>query len=125
MKIIKVVCGVIYKKDKVLIARRRKGISQEGKWEFPGGKVELNESNEFSLARELYEEFGMEIIINQKLGENLHSYPDIKINLIAYCCDFVSASFSLTSHDKYQWVKTNELINFDLTEADIPLISLL
>lgn len=64
MEILKVVAGVIEKDKKFLIARKAKGKSMEGKWEFPGGKVEDGETNEEALKREFFEEFNVEIKVN-------------------------------------------------------------
>ena len=58
---IRVVCGIIYKDDKILLTRRKKGKSLEGFWEFPGGKVEKEETDTVALKRELKEELGPEI----------------------------------------------------------------
>ena len=58
---IRVVCGIIFKDDKILLTRRKKGKSLEGFWEFPGGKVEKEETDTIALKRELKEELGLEI----------------------------------------------------------------
>ncbi|GGZ88254.1 (deoxy)nucleoside triphosphate pyrophosphohydrolase [Algibacter mikhailovii] len=121
---INVVCGIIYKGDRIFIARRKAGKSMAGKWEFPGGKVERGESEEMALKRELLEELGMLVTVKNKLGSNVHAYKDFKINLVAYKCDFVNASFKLTDHDRFEWVTPKELLNYDLTAADIPLVEL-
>ena len=65
MSYIKVVAGVIIKENKILIARRKKGKSLEFMWEYPGGKVEENESEKECLKRELLEEFSIETEIKQ------------------------------------------------------------
>ena len=125
MKPLKVVCGIIYKKDKIFVARRKDGKPMAGKWEFPGGKVESHESEEMALKRELFEEFGMEVKVRDNLGNNIHAYSNFSINLVGYRCDFISASFQLTDHDKFEWVEKRDLINYDLAEADVPLIGLI
>jgi len=61
---IEVVCGVIYNEHgQVLICRRAKHKSLAGYWEFPGGKIETDELPEQSLSRELLEELGMEVSV--------------------------------------------------------------
>jgi 8-oxo-dGTP diphosphatase len=95
----------------------------EGKWEFPGGKVEDNEALESALKRELMEEFGMVFKNNGELSQSVFQYPEVKIKLTAFRCDFISASFILTDHDEFRWVNSNELSSFDLAEADIPLLN--
>jgi 8-oxo-dGTP diphosphatase len=123
MKPIEVVCGIIFRDNKILIARRKKGKAMEGKWEFPGGKVEDNETLETALKRELKEEFGMVFKNNGKLGQSVFKYPQVKVKLTAFKCEFVNASFILTDHDDFKWVNPKELQNYDLAEADIPLLN--
>lgn len=125
MKIVKVVCGIIYFQDKILLARRKEGKSMASKWEFPGGKVETNELEIEALQRELLEEFGMEVIVKEKFANNIHDYGTISINLIAYSCDFISATFKLTDHDAYVWVSPEALHTYDLAAADIPFLALI
>jgi 8-oxo-dGTP diphosphatase len=125
MKTFDVVCGIIFHLDQILIARRKQGKSLAGKWEFPGGKVELTETEQQALKRELMEEFGMQVVILNKLGSNLHRYDDFTICLIAYKCEFIKATFELTDHDSYKWVVPTQLKNYDMADADIPLFYLI
>ena len=125
MKVINVVCGIIYQQDKIFIARRKKGKDFVGKWEFPGGKVENEESEKEALCRELLEELGMNVIVDEKIGSNIHHYESYSIKLIAYRCKFVSATFAMTDHDQYKWVTRKILGEFNFTDADIPLIDLI
>jgi len=125
MKEIKVVCGIIYHNNKIFIARRKEGKDFSGKWEFPGGKVENEESEKEALCRELLEELGMKVIVGKKIGFSKHQYETFSIELIAYNCKFVSATFVMTDHDQYRWVEHKSLHEFDFTDADIPLIDLI
>jgi len=117
-----VVCGIIYKEDKIFIARKKKGKSLAGFWEFPGGKIEKNESPEEALERELNEELGMSISIKDYLGSNHHEYSSKKIKLIAYNCIYIDATLNLIDHDEFKWVMPSDLINYQIAPADIPLI---
>ena len=83
MGIIKVVCGIIFKENKIFICRRKSEKSLGGYWEFPGGKVEQGESNEASLSRELMEELGMKVEVNGFYIGNIHAYEKFTIELIA------------------------------------------
>jgi len=121
-KIIKVVCGIIWKENKIFIARRKPEKSLGGYWEFPGGKIEKGEDPETALARELKEELGMEIMVGKYLGENIHNYDTFTIELISHKCEFVSASYQLTDHDAYIFVSPEELLNYKLAPADIYFI---
>lgn len=123
---INVLCGIISNSEgQIFIARRKPGKSMEGKWEFPGGKLEPDETEKACLQRELLEELGMQVKIGEKLGENEHHYETFSIRLIAYQCEFISATYELTDHDIYRWVSNNELLNYDLTDADIPFLQLI
>lgn len=122
---IDVVCGIIFKGDQVLIARKAPGRSLAGKWEFPGGKIHEGEAPDQALKRELLEELGMEVIVKDFIGENLHQYETSRVRLRAFKCEFISASFELTDHDRVEWVHPLQLSHYDLAEADIPFISII
>ena len=118
MEPIKVVCGIIWKDDKVFIARRKPDKSLGGYWEFPGGKLENGEDPENALVRELEEEFEMTISNIKFFGEHVHSYDSFTIHLIAFTCNFISASFLMTDHDVYEFVPLNQLGLYLLAQAD-------
>ncbi len=122
-----VVAGVILNADnKILLARKAPGKSLEGKWEFPGGKVEPDESPQEALKRELREEFGMEVEVLEYVGANEHTYEDgPSIALSAWFCKFLSGTFELTDHDAFEWVAEADLVDYDLAEADIPLVPMI
>lgn len=69
---IKVVAGIITRNNMILIARRGAHKSMAGKWEFPGGKIEVNESPERALEREILEEFGAVIQTGRYISSNTH-----------------------------------------------------
>ncbi len=119
---INVVCGVICKDGKILIARRKKGKSLEGYWEFPGGKIERDENAVNALKRELQEELGLNIDEPIYIGNNIHQYDTFSVNLMAYKCYTSDDPKKMTDHDKYLWVKATELNNFVLAKADIPIV---
>ena len=123
MKTVKVVCGVIWQGDKVFIAKKMAGKAMAGHWEFPGGKIEREEDSEHALVRELREELGMEVKLGTFLGKHVHHYETLTIQLIAYHCEFVSASFKLTDHDEYCFVNPKELVNFKIAPADLFIVS--
>ena len=119
---IKVVAALICKDNKILIARRATGDPNVlGKWEFPGGKVEANESEEAAIEREIKEEFEMDIKAIRFLTNNVCEYPSKTIDLRLYECKYLSSEFHLHDHSEYVFVDKNEIINYDLCPADIPL----
>lgn len=118
---LRVAAAIITKNNKVLIARRRQGETLEGKWEFPGGKIEQDESPEDCLVRELHEEFGIDAKIGSYFCSSIHDYGNFSIELIAYTIEDYSGDFVLIDHNKIEWVKFSELLDRDLSEADIPI----
>ena len=121
MNIIKVVCGIIFKDDLVLICRRKSEKSLSGYWEFPGGKVEGTESYEDSLTRELIEELNLEVEIKQHFFNTVHHYEKITIELISFICETENIATKSTDHDQLEWVEVSDLLNWKLAPADIPI----
>ena len=121
MEIVKVSAGVIIDKDKVLITRRAPKENYGGGWEFPGGKIEGDETQEECLLRELKEELNIQVIVGKRCSEVTHDYGTIRINLIAYYCTITDGEISISVHDKFKWIKINDLLQYDLLPADIPI----
>ena len=119
---ITVVAALIEKDGKYLIARRSTGSSDVlEKWEFPGGKVEKEESEENAIEREMKEEFEMDIKAIKFLVNNVCEYQSKTIDLRLYECKHISGEFNLHDHSEYMFVDKADIINFDLCPADIPL----
>lgn len=119
---VKVVAALIEKDGKVLIAKRATGNEALiGKWEFPGGKVEANETEEAAIEREIKEEFELEIKANEFLVNNECKYPKRTIDLRLYSCNYLRGNFKLHDHSEYVWVSPNKLLDYDLAPADVPL----
>ncbi len=122
MKNILVVAALIKKDNNVLIARRSTGDENVlGKWEFPGGKVEPNETEGHAIEREIKEEFELDIKANKYITNNVCEYPTKTVDLRLYECEYISGEFKLHDHSEYKWVNINKLLNYDLALADIPL----
>ena len=119
---ITVVAALIKKNGKYLIARRSTGSEEVmGKWEFPGGKVEKDETEEHAIEREIKEEFEMDIKALKFLTNNVCEYPSKTIDLRLYECKYLSGVFHLHDHSEYKFVKKEDIIKYDLCPADIPL----
>lgn len=119
---IKVVAALIENDNKVLLAKRSTGdINVLGKWEFPGGKVESDENEFNAIEREIKEEFELTIKAKEFLINNVCEYPTKVVDLRLYKCDYVSGEFNLHDHSEYKWVDKEELLEYDLAPADIPL----
>ena len=122
MKKIIVVAALIEKEGKYLIARRSSGDENVlGKWEFPGGKVEPNEDELTAIEREIREEFELEVKAIKFITNNVCEYPTRIVDLRLYECKYVSGEFKLHDHFEKKYVDKEEIINYDLCPADIPL----
>ncbi|NLZ52866.1 MAG: 8-oxo-dGTP diphosphatase MutT [Thermoanaerobacteraceae bacterium] len=121
MKAIKVTAGVIADNDKVLITRRAPKENFAGGWEFPGGKIEVDETPQDCLVRELKEELNIEVSIGKFCTEVTHDYGNMNINLITYYCTIINGEIQVSVHDKYKWVNIKDLLKYDLLPADVPI----
>ncbi|MBN2981729.1 MULTISPECIES: (deoxy)nucleoside triphosphate pyrophosphohydrolase [Cohnella] len=107
---------------RILIARRKKGKSQEGLWEFPGGKIEPGESVQTCLRRELLEEMNIEIAPGEPFAVNEHDYGPVRIRLTACMARYVRGEIRLADHDECRWVGRGELREFRWAPADVPFV---
>ena len=120
---INVVAGVIKdEKGKILITRRNLKKAQGGLWEFPGGKIEPNETREDAIVREIKEELDIDIQVEKYLSERVFNYPEKDINLIALECKKINGDIKLLEHEDYKWVENSELDNFEFAPADIFIV---
>lgn len=118
---VQVTAAVIVKDGKILIAKRKDGGRLANKWEFPGGKLEPNETMVQCLKRELNEEFGIEVNIDSFICMNKHRYTFGELELYAYKVKLISEKFLLRDHNEVKWVLPSELLLYDFAEADIPV----
>ena len=118
---ITVVAALINKDDKYLIAKRNYGTNTKDKWEFPGGKVEKDETEEHAIEREIMEELETNIKAISFVTNNVCEYPDKTIDLRLYKCEYISGDFKLSDHSEIKFVNKEELLDYDLAPADIPL----
>lgn len=120
---IRVTCAIIEKENKILCAQRSASMPMPMKWEFPGGKVEPNESEKFSLKREILEELNLVIDNLEKLPSNIHVFKDGKtIELIPFRCKVAAGTMLLKEHQQIKWVTKEDLLFLDWAEADIPIV---
>ena len=119
---IDVVAAVVMRNGKYMIARRAPGKHLAGYWEFPGGKIEEGESPEDSLQREIDEEFGVYAQVGAYLGENVHGYGDKTVRLMAYEATVVQDIHQSMDHDQIEWVELNQMDDYPLATADVPLL---
>lgn len=120
-----VTAGIIYDRDRILIARRAPAKHLGGYWEFPGGKVEEGESEPACLQRELEEELGIVVRVGDFFMENVHRYGEKQIILRAYFCEHLSGDITLNDHDCVLWIEKENFHAYEFAPADIPFIEAL
>ena len=120
-----VVAAIIIKDDKFFIAQRNRNKHMGLSWEFPGGKVEKDETFEIALKREIKEELNIEINIKNKLCEENYQDDKINVKLHYFICSHISGEVYLNEHEDSAWVSKNEFKNYSFAEGDSDIISLL
>jgi mutator protein MutT len=116
-----VVCALIMQNGQVLIAQRGPDKDQSGKWEFPGGKITEGELTQTALKREIKEELALEITIEKPLTVTLYGYAAFTVRLYPFICTAHGQSPQLTEHTAIEWVSPENILQYDLVPADIPV----
>ena len=117
---INVTCAVIRNEEKeILVVQRGEATDHPFKWEFPGGKLAPEETEEECVIREVEEELSMKIVIYGKLATVDHDYGHKQIRLIPFICDTPNELPFLSEHIAYKWVEEKDLMTLDFSEADI------
>lgn len=122
-----VVCAIIERRGRVLIAQRPPHKLLPLKWEFAGGKVEPGEDPAAAIVREIREELGCEIVISRALPSFAHDYKTVVIEMIPFVCALTPSSPEPHPHEHVaiEWVELAEIAHFDLAAADWPVVQAL
>ena len=121
---IDVVAAIIKDKNgKILITKRNLKKSQGGLWEFPGGKIEPNETRDEAIIREIKEELDIDIKVDSYLAEKVFNYPEKDINLIGLQCTITQGNIRLLEHEDYKWLNSSELENYEFAPADVFIVN--
>jgi len=121
MKQIEVV-AVIIQRDGAYFATQRGYGEFEGMWEFPGGKIEPGESREVALRREIQEELGIDIIIENPLCTTEYDYPSFHLTMHCYLCNIASGEIELREHKSARWLTAETLDSVEWLPADKDVI---
>jgi 8-oxo-dGTP diphosphatase len=120
-KQINVVAAIIQDGDRYLCAQRKDHGELAKKWEFPGGKIEIGESNQQALVREIKEELNLDINVNELIGTVNHEYQSFYLVMTCYKCSIISGEIILVDHLDFQWLSVKEMRSYDFAAADVPI----
>jgi 8-oxo-dGTP diphosphatase len=120
--IVKVTAAMLVKDNKIIIAKRGPDDRLAHKWEFPGGKIEMNETPEQCLKREMKEEFDIDVSVGEYLGSSIYHYDHISIELMAFRTFWDSGEIDLKDHDEFKWISLEQLSEFDFALADMVFV---
>jgi A/G-specific adenine glycosylase len=115
---LQVTAAVFRENRRVLLAKRPPEGLLGGMWEFPGGKQEPDESLPDALIREIWEEFQVEISVEEKIGVYHHAYTHYKVTLHAFSCTLPSRELQLTYHTAAEWVPLQALQDYPMGKLD-------
>ena len=122
-----VACALIDTDNRVLLAQRPEGRSMAGLWEFPGGKIEPNETPEDALIRELREELSIEVWPKCLAPFTFasHSYENFHLLMPLYLCRKWGGEITPREGQRITWVRANRLSEFAMPPADEPVRTML
>jgi 8-oxo-dGTP diphosphatase len=122
-KIINVVGAVIKnERNEILCTLRNKDKDLGNYWEFPGGKIEPNETKEKAIEREIKEELDLVVKSKEILMETICERENFIINLTCFECDIIAGKLTLNEHEAYLWLKPESLLSLVWVPADIPIV---
>ncbi len=125
--IIVVAAALIDTQSRVLLAQRPEGKKMAGLWEFPGGKLDDGETLETALVRELHEELGITVDAKdlEPVGSAAYPYEDFHLLMPLYACRVWKGEPQSREGQKLAWVTKDELANYEMPPADVPLVETL
>lgn len=122
MSAIEVVGAVILHNGLILCTQRGPEGQLAGLWEFPGGKVERDESPPLALSREIREELGCLVSVGDSVITTRHVYPFATVVLTTYWCALTAGQPALTVHSDLTWLRPEDLPQLPWAPADIPAV---
>lgn len=122
----KIGIGIIHNdRGQILIDRRLAEGEMGGLWEFPGGKIEPNETIKECIKREIKEELGIEISVRESLTTIEHQYPKFKVTLFVHHCQYLQGIPQAIECEEVRWVNLLELDKYTFPDANYEIINIL
>ena len=121
MKIINVVAAVIRDGDRIFATQRGYGKYKDF-WEFPGGKIEKNETPEGALVREIREELEAEICVGDLIETVEYDYPEFHLSMRCYWAELVKGELLLKEHEAARWLGKLDLFSVEWLPADLKVL---
>lgn len=112
MKIIEVCAAIIINNNKILLTQRGYG-EYKDKWEFPGGKIEENETKEETIIREIKEELDASIKVEKFLTKVEYDYTSFYLKMNVFIASLTSSHLLFKEHESYKWIDVSKLNNLD------------
>jgi len=121
---INVTCAIIRNEEnEILVVQRGEATDHPFKWEFPGGKLDPEETEEDCIIREIDEELSIGVVICGQLPEVEYDYGHKQIKLIPFICDTLDELPFLSEHLAFRWVTAHDLLSVDFSEADVFVVN--
>lgn len=117
MKVVRVVAAIIVHDNKIFATQRGYG-EFAGGWEFPGGKIEENETPEGAIKREILEELDTEIEVLELFDTVEYDYPNFHLSMDCFICRIKTGGLVLKEHMNAKWLTKETLYNVDWLPAD-------
>lgn len=119
------VAVIVNQEGKILIDRRKSSGEMGGLWEFPGGKIELGETVEECIKREIKEELDLKIAVGDRLTTITHTYETFKVTLYVHYCQYLSGKPQPIECEEILWVDPSRLSEYQFPQANAKIINLL
>lgn len=121
MKTIEVVAAIIHHDDKILATQRGYGDFKDG-WEFPGGKMEKDETAEHAIVREIQEELNVTIRPELLLHTVEYDYPNFHLTMHCFISSITNGKIELREHEDARWLEPKDLDSVDWLPADVEVV---
>jgi len=118
IKTIRVVAALVEHDGRYLITQRREGAVLPSLWDFPGGRVEEDESDEAALVREVDERLGVRVAVGQLISFVNHPYDKYAVDLYLYECRLLGSQLHCRAVQSYAWVTSKEMESYSFTPVD-------